>query len=67
MVMTVLTTVSVVATFNSNTSSGFGGTSGGKDFRCCLSSMKTTALDQPTRIHLFLIVACRKTYHIHPT
>jgi hypothetical protein len=34
------TTMSVVATYSSNTSSGFGGTSVGRDFRYCLSSMK---------------------------
>jgi hypothetical protein len=39
-VMTVLTTVSVAATYNSNTSSGFGGTSVGNDFKYYLSSMK---------------------------
>jgi hypothetical protein len=43
MVMTVLTNVSVATTYNSNTSSGFGGTNVGKDFRYCLSSMKAAA------------------------
>jgi hypothetical protein len=43
MAMTILTTVSVAATYNSKTSSGFGGTSVDKDFRYCLSSMKVVA------------------------
>jgi hypothetical protein len=33
----------VVAKYNSSTSSGFGGTNVGKNFRHCLSSMKFTA------------------------
>jgi hypothetical protein len=40
---TVLTTMLVAATYNSNTSSGIGGTSVGRDFRYCLSSMKAAA------------------------
>jgi hypothetical protein len=40
MVITVLTIVSVVAMYSSNISSGFRGTSVGKDFRYYLSSMK---------------------------
>jgi hypothetical protein len=43
MAMIVLTTVSVDATYNSNTSSGFGRTNVGKDFRYYLSSMKAAA------------------------
>jgi hypothetical protein len=42
-VMTVLTTVSIAATYNSNTSSIFGGTGIGKDFMYCLSSIKAAA------------------------
>jgi hypothetical protein len=41
-VITVLTTM-VAATYNSNTSSDFGGTSVEKDFRYCFSSMKAAA------------------------
>jgi hypothetical protein len=40
MMMIVMTTVSVAAMYSSNTSSGFGGTNVGIDFRYCLSSMK---------------------------
>jgi hypothetical protein len=41
-VITVLTTM-VAATYNSNTSSDFGGTSVEKDYRYCFSSMKAAA------------------------
>jgi hypothetical protein len=40
MVITVLTIVSIAATYNSNTSLGFSGTSVGRDLRYRLSSMK---------------------------
>jgi hypothetical protein len=40
--MTMLTIASVVATYNSNTSSGFGGTSVGRDLRYYLCSIKAT-------------------------
>jgi hypothetical protein len=33
----------VAATYNNNTSLGLGGTSVGKDFRYCLSTMKVAA------------------------
>jgi hypothetical protein len=49
-------TVLVTTTYNSNTSSGFGGTSVDRDFRYCLSSMKAT-----------WVVACRKAYRARPT
>jgi hypothetical protein len=39
--MIVLTMVLVAATYNSNTLLGFGGTSVGKYFKYCLSSMKS--------------------------
>jgi hypothetical protein len=39
----VLTTASVAATYISNTSSSFGGTSIGSDLRYCLSSIKVVA------------------------
>jgi hypothetical protein len=41
--MIVMTTVSVATTYSSNTSLGLGGTSIGRDFRYCLSSMKAVA------------------------
>jgi hypothetical protein len=41
--ITVLTTILVATTYNSSTSSGFDGTSVGKDFRYYLSSMKAAA------------------------
>jgi hypothetical protein len=40
MVITMLTTVLVSPTYNSSTSLSFGGTSVGRDFRYCFSSMK---------------------------
>jgi hypothetical protein len=43
MMITVLTTMSVAVAYNINTSLGFGGTSVGKDFKYCLSSMKPAA------------------------
>jgi hypothetical protein len=43
MMITMMTTMSVVTIYNSSISSGFGGTSVGKDFRYCLSSMKIDA------------------------
>jgi hypothetical protein len=42
-IITVLTTVSVVAMYTSSMSSGFGGINVGKDFKYCLSSMKAAA------------------------
>jgi hypothetical protein len=41
--MTVITTASKVATYSSSTSLGFGGTSVGRVFRYCLSSLNAAA------------------------